>query len=128
MVLLLDLPPEILEGVFFGLSNADIKNLRLACTHLSHVARLRLNRTFLSLNPQDVQVLRDVAGHETYRHRITELIYEDTRFSTTRELDEDVYETSSDSDNRAVGQVPTWYKRKYQEIREELARRGLRRE
>ncbi|KAG9252382.1 uncharacterized protein F5Z01DRAFT_638258 [Emericellopsis atlantica] len=120
-MLLLDLPPEILEGALFLLSNADIKNLRLACTHLGQVARLRLNRVFLSLNPLDIQVLRNVAGHETYRHHITELIYDDTRFPTTRELDEDVYETSSDSDNRADGQVPTWYKRKYQEIREELA-------
>ncbi|KAF4336894.1 bacteriodes thetaiotaomicron symbiotic chitinase, partial [Fusarium beomiforme] len=74
------LPGEILNRTFSELSNADLKNVRLACTYLHAIAHLRLHRVFLSPNPRDIAVFIAVADHKSYRLDITEIIYDDARF------------------------------------------------
>lgn len=112
MVSLSTLPPELLQAVVSVLSNRDIKNLRLTGRYFGRVARLRLNRIFLSPHPFDIKVLYHVAQHEAYREHVTELIYDDARF------DEPKDEISEYFDG-----VPRWFKREFHANCEELENR-----
>jgi hypothetical protein len=38
---------------------------------------LRFERVFISANPRNVEVLRAVANHDTFRHRVKEIIWDD---------------------------------------------------
>jgi hypothetical protein len=68
---------ELLAAVTSYLPNRAIKNLRLACRVLRDRVALRLDRVFLSANPRNVEVLHAVADHETFRHRVFEIIWDD---------------------------------------------------
>lgn len=81
------LPGEILNQIISNLPNIDIKNLRQTCIYFKDIARPRINRLFLSTNLKDIQVFRAVADHEIYRHEVTEIIYNDVRFSHTDDMD-----------------------------------------
>jgi hypothetical protein len=61
------------------LENSDIKNLRLSCKLLASISALRINRVFLSANPLNVKIFREIADHEVFRHGVTEIIYDDAR-------------------------------------------------
>ncbi|KAK6065434.1 hypothetical protein SCUP234_12552 [Seiridium cupressi] len=74
---LLRLPAEVLVAVTSQLPNSAIKKIRLACRALRDRAALRLDRVFLSANPRNVEVLRAVADHETFRHHVVEIIWDD---------------------------------------------------
>lgn len=71
------LPGELFATVTSYLPNCAIKNLRLSCRALRHKAELRLDRVFLSANPRNVEVLRAVADHETFRQHVVEIIWDD---------------------------------------------------
>ncbi|KAL1852643.1 hypothetical protein Plec18167_007737 [Paecilomyces lecythidis] len=99
---LTDLPIELPSLVFSQLWNRDIKSLRLTCTFLKEIARLRLNRVFLSANPTNIDVFYSIANHNTFRKEITEIIYDDARFASfygireffPDEIDEDAWTDS----------------------------------
>lgn len=61
------------------LPNRDIKNLRLVSRDFLNRFRLRLDRVFLSANTLNIEVFRSIAGHETFRHRVVEIIWDDAR-------------------------------------------------
>nr|WVH32662.1 F-box domain protein [Trichoderma asperellum] len=76
---LTELPIELLVDIANRLGNSDIKNLRLACKLLASTSTLRISRVFLSANPLNVEVFRAIADHETFRHGVIEIIYDDAR-------------------------------------------------
>lgn len=73
------LPPELCMLVETHLSNRDIKSLRLVCKDFCTKFRLRLERVFLSANPLNIHVFRSIAEHETFRHGVHEIIWDDAR-------------------------------------------------
>lgn len=79
-----NLPVELILLICARLSNSDIKSLRLTCTRISNIAQLRLTRVFLSADPTNIRVFRAIADHEQYRKQITEIIYDDARFTHWR--------------------------------------------
>lgn len=42
---------------------------------------LRLQRVFLSANLLNIKVFRAIADHEKFRHKITEIVWDDARFT-----------------------------------------------
>lgn len=77
------LPSELLSAIAVELpTNRDVKNLRLTCKRLGEaaLANLKLSRVFLSAHPVTINVLRKIADHDYFRHKVTELIWDDARF------------------------------------------------
>ncbi|RKL38393.1 hypothetical protein BFJ72_g7204 [Fusarium proliferatum] len=74
------LPLELLNQVIYTLPNADIKNLRLTCSYLGNRSLPRFNRVFISTNLRDIEVLTLIANHDVFRFKVTEIIYDDSRF------------------------------------------------
>ncbi|CVK87880.1 uncharacterized protein FMAN_05302 [Fusarium mangiferae] len=72
------LPNELLGATCRLLSNSDIKSLRLTCRALGDKSYLRFDRVFISANPRNVEVLLAVANHDVFRHRVREIIWDDT--------------------------------------------------
>ncbi|KAI0144776.1 hypothetical protein BJ166DRAFT_596858 [Pestalotiopsis sp. NC0098] len=73
------LPLELCGMVESYLPNRDIKNLRLVSRDFLNRFRLRLDRVFLSANTLNIEVFRSIAGHETFCHRVVEIIWDDAR-------------------------------------------------
>ncbi|KAI8225245.1 hypothetical protein K4K54_004678 [Colletotrichum sp. SAR 10_86] len=87
-------PFEIAALVFSYVDNIDIKNLRLSCKKLANFVspHLRFKRVFIGASPLNVEVFRAVAEHETFRHDVSEIVWDESR-----------YETPSDRDHRYDG-------------------------
>ncbi|CAF3602516.1 unnamed protein product [Fusarium graminearum] len=114
------LPGEILNQIISNLSNIDIKNLRQTCLYFKDITHLRINRLFLSTNLQDIQVFRAVADHEIYRHEVTEIIYDDVRFSHTDDM-----ESESDYGGDEISdatEIPAWFRNAYRQSRRHIER------
>ncbi|RAK96492.1 F-box protein, partial [Aspergillus ibericus CBS 121593] len=77
------LPNELLLLIISRLPNAAIKSLRLTSKRLHGMAHLRLNRVFLSANPDNIRVFRAIADHDLHRHNIEEIIWDDALLQTT---------------------------------------------
>ncbi|KAJ5582087.1 hypothetical protein N7535_000707 [Penicillium sp. DV-2018c] len=73
------LPLEPWRCIGSHLSNADIKSLRLACKQFNNAVSLRFDRVFLSANPLNIEVLRNIASHDQFRHQVKELIWDEAR-------------------------------------------------
>ncbi|KAJ5120587.1 uncharacterized protein N7515_009975 [Penicillium bovifimosum] len=74
------LPLELWGFIEAHLSNADIKSLRLTCKQFIHIVSLRFDRVFLSANPLNIEVFRNIASHDKYRHQVNEIIWDEARF------------------------------------------------
>lgn len=74
------LPFELWDAISSHLPNRDIKSMRLVCKQFHNAARLRLHRVFLSANPLNIEVFRAIADHDTFRHRVKEIVWDDARF------------------------------------------------
>ncbi|KAF5677451.1 hypothetical protein FCIRC_6723 [Fusarium circinatum] len=72
------LPNELLGSICSLLCNRDVKSLRLTCRALRDKSYLRFDRIFISANPCNVDVLLAVANHDIFRHRVKEIIWDDT--------------------------------------------------
>ncbi|KAF6823955.1 hypothetical protein CMUS01_10470 [Colletotrichum musicola] len=75
-------PFEIAASILSHLDNRDLKSLRLTNKRLAGVIapHLRFERVFISANPLDVAVFRSISGHETFRHRVLEIVWDDARY------------------------------------------------
>ncbi|KAL1883258.1 hypothetical protein Daus18300_000316 [Diaporthe australafricana] len=127
---LLRLPAELYGPIVSHLSNQNIKSLRLACTFFHGFARLRLDRVFISAHQRDIQALRAIAGSETYRHGVTELIWDDARLSYSPLLaqtyNEDDEDDDSETDDDNDQDVPRWFKDAFHDNIDDLnSRKGL---
>ncbi|KAJ5566847.1 hypothetical protein N7535_006153 [Penicillium sp. DV-2018c] len=69
------LPLELWRCIESYLSNADIKSLRLSCKHFHNAVPLRLNRVFLCANPLYIEIFRNIASHDKFRHQVNEIIW-----------------------------------------------------
>ncbi|KAH6994799.1 hypothetical protein EDB82DRAFT_567426 [Fusarium venenatum] len=69
---------ELVGSVCDLLCNRDIKSLRLTCRALGNKSTLRFDRVFISANPRNVDVLLGVANHNVFRHRVKEIIWDDS--------------------------------------------------
>lgn len=78
---ILRLPTEVVLDIASYLPNSDIKTLRLTCRTVHQCVQLRLTRVFLSANKRNIEVFRAIADHDVFRHRITEIVYDDARFA-----------------------------------------------
>ncbi|KAF5648034.1 tartrate transporter [Fusarium sp. NRRL 52700] len=74
------LPLELLNNVIYTLPNVDIKNLRLTCSYLGSISLPRFNRIFLSTSLRDIEVFTSIVNHDVFRLKVTEIIYDDSRF------------------------------------------------
>lgn len=127
---LLHLPAALQVSIISHLPNRDIKSFRLACTFFRGIARLRLHRVFISSHQRDIQVLLAIADSEAFRSGVTELIWDDARFSNSPSLarahdgnDEDHSSKAGSDDAR---EVPQWFTNAYNENIDDLnSRRGL---
>ncbi|KAI1053807.1 hypothetical protein LB507_007487 [Fusarium sp. FIESC RH6] len=84
---LLQLPNELRNSIYSYLDNADVKSLRATCLAMSQDVPLRITRVFLSANSSNINVLMAIGNHETLRHGVTELVWDDARLSTGPELE-----------------------------------------
>lgn len=108
------LPAALHDAIISSLSNRDIKSLRLTCTFFHGIARLGLQRVFVSAHHRDIQVLQAITDSEKFRTGVTELIWDDARLSADPrsaqahgEYDEDESsEAAHDNDDR---EVPKWF-------------------
>ncbi|OGE55178.1 hypothetical protein PENARI_c005G02244 [Penicillium arizonense] len=73
------LPLELWREITSHLPNRDIKSMRLTSKQFSNAVELRLQRVFLSANPLNIEVFLAVADHEKFRHRVTEIVWDDAR-------------------------------------------------
>ncbi|KAM0553404.1 hypothetical protein ACHAPJ_007418 [Fusarium lateritium] len=117
------LSPELFNQVISELLNIDIKNLRQTCTYVKDIAHLRLNRVFLSANLRDIQVFRAVADHETFRHDVTEIIYDDARLGHADYTSLDHGYAVEDDIGEVTG-VPDWFREVYRENRDYADEQG----
>ncbi|KAF4825651.1 hypothetical protein CGCSCA5_v000103 [Colletotrichum siamense] len=127
------LPTELADEIFSHLSTRHLKSLRLACVKFSEIVRpyFRLERVFISANPRNIEVFRAVAEHETFRHAVREIVWDDARlleaedyedrFEDIRLDGEESYEEESDN---PVESVPWFYVRACEKNIEDLQTLG----
>lgn len=112
---LLRLPAALYDPIISHLPNRDIKSLRLACTFFRDIARLRVHRVFISAHQRDIQVLYAIADSDAFRSGVTEIIWDDARFSNSPRLAQAHDENSEDNnfevtgDDGNAGEVPQWF-------------------
>ncbi|KAF9875763.1 hypothetical protein CkaCkLH20_06695 [Colletotrichum karsti] len=102
-------PFEISDLIFSHLDNCDLKALRLTCKRLAKLARPRFKRVFISASPLNVDVFRAVAEHDTFRHDVREIVWDDARYEKPpppdlrfrdgyQDLDDDSDDSEDDDD------------------------------
>ncbi|KAI8156250.1 hypothetical protein K4K49_008106 [Colletotrichum sp. SAR 10_70] len=112
------LPTELSGAIFAHLPNSDLKKLRLASRRFSKVVspHLSFKRVFMSASNHNIQVFRNIANHETFRHDVREIVWDDARFMVSLE-EESGYRSGygydaadSDSEDTPVPDgVPLWF-------------------
>ncbi|KAG8668261.1 hypothetical protein FPOAC2_07551 [Fusarium poae] len=109
------LPNELTNIIFNLLPNRDIKNLRLTCHCLNQRAPLRFNRVFVSANPLNIEVFLAIAHHDTFRHQVKELIWDDATFQSLQTSTDD-YDDDFGSEEEGSGdhdyQGDSWFSRR----------------
>ncbi|CAG8902816.1 unnamed protein product [Penicillium egyptiacum] len=112
------LPPELWQSILSHLSNSDIKSLRLTCRRFGD-SSLRIKRVFLSANPLNIEVFRAIADHKTFRHDVTEIVWDDARFIDVLERSVSEYDMGEDEDEGC----PIWFVKACKENLEQLEER-----
>lgn len=72
------LPIELVASICDHVDNRSIKDLRLTCRIFAQLAVLRFSRLFISASPRDIEVFCAVAGCDTLRNQVKEIIWVDT--------------------------------------------------
>lgn len=73
------LPFKLWGYITSHLSNTDIKSLRLVCSKFNNEVFLRLDRVFISANPLNIEVFRNIASHDKFRYLVTEIVWDEAR-------------------------------------------------
>ncbi|KAI8185517.1 hypothetical protein K4K51_011564 [Colletotrichum sp. SAR 10_75] len=112
------LPIELSGAIFAHLPNSDLKKLRLASRRFSKVVtpHLSFKRVFISASNRNIQVFRNIANHETFRHDVGEIVWDDARFMVSLEEESGYHSgygydaADSDSEDTPVPEgVPLWF-------------------
>ncbi|KAF5598241.1 hypothetical protein FPCIR_3263 [Fusarium pseudocircinatum] len=80
--ILLRLPQELTNAICQYLEGSDIKALRETCSAMARAVPLRFDRVFISANALNIQVFKAIADHDTYRHQVYEIVWDDARLLT----------------------------------------------
>jgi len=75
------LPFELWAMISPYLPTKDAKSMCLVSRLLRNGAYFRIERVFLSANLLIIEVFRAIANHNVFRHGVTEIIWDDARFS-----------------------------------------------
>ncbi|OQD99108.1 hypothetical protein PENSOL_c007G03620 [Penicillium solitum] len=103
------LPFELWGCIASYLCNSDIKNFRLSCVQFKNASILRIDRVFLSANPLNVEVFRCIAGHDEFRHSVTEIIWDEARLARgPHGFNESTEGTENFSDEDEGGNTREW--------------------
>ncbi|KAJ5509684.1 hypothetical protein N7527_011827 [Penicillium freii] len=62
-------------------STSRISASSLSCVQFKNASILRIDRVFLSANPLNVEVFRCIAGHDKFRHGVTEIVWDEARLA-----------------------------------------------
>jgi hypothetical protein len=105
------LVPKVIAAIVSHLSNRNVKSLRLTCKILYERAPLHLDRVFLSANPRNIEVALAIADHETFRHGMVEIIWDDTLFvhDIPRPNEQILLLMDSSTPPREEGGPPRWF-------------------
>lgn len=118
---LVHLPAELFAAVASHLPNRDIKNLRLTYKILRERASLGLDRVFLSANSRNLEVFYAIAGHETLRKGIVEIVWDDARLLYNIERTNEAIHQLMESPSREG--CPAWFSRACKKNIDDLAPR-----
>ncbi|CCT72873.1 uncharacterized protein FFUJ_12767 [Fusarium fujikuroi IMI 58289] len=80
------LPQELINAISQYLDGSDLKALRETCLAMAQAIPLHFDRVFISANSLNIQVFNAIADHETFRHQVTEIIWDDARLFTGPEM------------------------------------------
>ncbi|KAF9767145.1 hypothetical protein IL306_000345 [Fusarium sp. DS 682] len=110
------LPRELTDTVSHYLGGNDAKNLRATCSTMAKTLPLHFDRVYISANSLNLEVFNAIAAHETFRHQVTEIIWDDAPLYSGPELwewrEEYEYDTVNGSDPEAIvaaNQCPLWF-------------------
>ncbi|KAJ4122797.1 hypothetical protein NW768_010242 [Fusarium equiseti] len=106
---LLQLPRELQDAIFTFLKPDDIKNLRTTCSALAKALPLHFDRVFISANSLNIQVFNAIASHETFRHQVSEIIWDDARLVTGFELAQGQGLEECEINKDTQDGVPVWF-------------------
>jgi hypothetical protein len=111
------LPNEFIGAICALLCNSDIKSLRLTCRALGNKSPLGFDRVFISANPRNVEVLLAVANHSVFRHRVKEIIWDDSVLIRIPRIDGDgpcgYSADENDPDDYAANEDKEWISRDF---------------
>ncbi|KAF5621101.1 uncharacterized protein FTJAE_11442 [Fusarium tjaetaba] len=109
------LPQELTNAISRYLKGSDIKALRETCSEMARAVPLHFDRVFISANSLNIQVFKAIANHDTYRHQVYEIIWDDARLSTGPELWESRIDSGWNSSelDKAVTEngCPSWFQK-----------------
>ncbi|KAG5805504.1 hypothetical protein H9Q74_004473 [Fusarium xylarioides] len=71
------LPQELTNAISRYLKGSDIKALRETCSAMARAVPLHFDRVFISANTLNIQVFKAIADHDTYRHQVYEIVWDD---------------------------------------------------
>ncbi|KAJ9415051.1 hypothetical protein QL093DRAFT_2593522 [Fusarium oxysporum] len=113
--ILLQLPQEIQNDIYSVFEADDIKNLRVTCSAFHEALPLHFDRVFISANSLNIDVFNEIASHETFRHQVSEIIWDDARLRMGPELEQERQEYEEDGndpeDAAAENVCPFWFKK-----------------
>ncbi|KAJ5582116.1 hypothetical protein N7535_000736 [Penicillium sp. DV-2018c] len=104
------LPLELWGCIESYTSNADKKSLRLACRQFNNMVSLRLNRVFLSANPLEIKLLRNIASQDKFRHQVTEIIWDETLLYGVQPQTAGTYPEKDEFLSDKESGVPEWFR------------------
>ncbi|KAH7194751.1 hypothetical protein DER44DRAFT_903352 [Fusarium oxysporum] len=76
------LPQELTNAISHYLEGSDLKALRETCSAMAWAIPLHFDRVFISANSLNIQVFKAIVANETFRHQVTEIIWDDARLFT----------------------------------------------
>ncbi len=99
----------------------------MTCKILCERVPLNLDRVFLPANPRDIEVARAIIDHETFRHGIVEIIWNDALFShdIPRPNEQILLLMDSSTPPREEGDPPRWFARACRKNIESLTHRKV---
>uniref|UniRef100_A0A0D2YE86 F-box domain-containing protein n=1 Tax=Fusarium oxysporum (strain Fo5176) TaxID=660025 RepID=A0A0D2YE86_FUSOF len=97
--ILLQLPQEIQNDIYSVFEADDIKNLRVTCSAFHEALPLHFDRVFISANSLNIDVFNEIASHETFRHQVSEIIWDDARLRMGPELEQERQEYEEDGND-----------------------------
>ncbi|KAH7193889.1 uncharacterized protein B0J16DRAFT_354442 [Fusarium flagelliforme] len=103
------LPGELQNAIFALLKPNDIKNVRATCSSLAKALPLHFDRVFISANSLNIQVFNAIANHETFRHQVSEIIWDDARLPNGFELLDQQTVKEWEVNRKTPNGVPLWF-------------------